>query len=194
MISLRSVRQSTIVLVRPGATSFDQQGRMKGSLDMPLCEQGREQAIALSEELASLKLDAVYCAPCQSASETAASLVEGRDLKPRVIDAFRNIDHGLWHGKLIDEIRRNQPRLYRTGTENPESVCPPGGETVVEAAARVRKVVERLIRRSRNQVIALVIPDPLATVIASQLRHESMPEIWKAETDAGNWQLIEASV
>lgn len=192
MISFKTAALSTVVLVRPGATSFDEQGRMKGSLDMPLCERGREQAENLSEELAGIRLDAIYHAPCESASQTAACLVEGRAIRPKVIDDFRNIDHGLWHGKLIDEIRRNQPRLYRSGCENPETVCPPGGESVRTASDRVMKAITRVLKKSRNQVVALVIPDPLASLVAAHLNDEAMPEIWKAETDAGSWQLIEA--
>ncbi|EMI45259.1 phosphoglycerate mutase [Rhodopirellula sp. SWK7] len=165
---------------------------MKGSLDMPLCERGREQVENLAEELAGIRLDAVYHAPCESAGETAAVLVEGRDLRPKMIDGFRNIDHGLWHGKLIDEIRRNQPRLYRSGAENPETVCPPGGESLDVAATRVMKAINRVLRKSRNQVVAFVIPDPMASLVAAHLNDEAMPDIWKVETDAGSWQLIEA--
>lgn len=192
MISLKASARSKVILIRPGATTFDEQGRMKGSLDMPMSLRGRKQAENLAKELASIRFHAVYHAPCESASETAALLVEGRELRPKVIDAFRNIDHGLWHGKLIDEIRRNQPRLYRSGAENPETVCPPGGESMQVAAARVMKAVHRLLRKSRNQVLALVIPDPLASLVAAHLNDEAMPDMWKVETDAGNWQLIEA--
>lgn len=192
MISFKTAAKSTVVLIRPGATLFDEQGRMKGSLDMPLCEQGRQQAQNLAEELSGIRLDAIYHAPCESAEETAACLVEGRTIRPKLIEGFRNIDHGLWHGKLIDEIRRNQPRLYRNGCDNPETVCPPGGESVQAAASRVMKTLTRLLKKSRNQVIALVIPDPLASLIAAELNDEAFPDIWKIETDAGNWQLIEA--
>lgn len=193
MISFKTISKSTVVLIRPGATTFDEQGRMKGSLDMPLCERGRIQAENLAEELAGIRLDGIYHAPCESAEETAACLVEGRSIRPKAIDGLRNIDHGLWHGKLIDEIRRNQPRLYRTGCDNPETVCPPGGESVQNAANRVMKAINRLLRKSRNQVIALVIPDPLASLVAAELNDEAMSDIWKSETDAGSWQLIEAT-
>ncbi|MFG0288913.1 MAG: histidine phosphatase family protein [Rhodopirellula sp. JB044] len=193
MISLRAAARSRVILIRPGATAFDEQGRMKGSLDMPLCERGREQVENLAEELAGIRLNAIYHAPCESAGETAAVLVEGRDLRPKMIEGFRNIDHGLWHGKLIDEIRRNQPRLYRSAAENPETICPPGGESMDEASSRVMKAINRILRKSRNQVIAFVIPDPMASLVAAHLNHEAMPGIWKVETDAGSWQLIDAA-
>lgn len=191
MISLRTRNRARIVLVRPGATSFDEQGRMKGSLDMPLCESGIEQARIVAQELSSLRIDAVYCAPCESAGQTAKQLVDGRDVKPKTIEAFRNIDNGLWHGKLIDEIRRNQPKLYRSGSERPETVCPPGGESIQDATSRVMKAIDRIMKRSRNHVVALVIPDPLASLVAARLNGDALPEIWKVQTDSGHWQLID---
>ena len=194
MLSLRSMTTLRVALIRPGATCFDEQGRMKGSLDMPLSEKGQKQTESLCDELSGLAFDAIYSAPCQSAIQTATCLAEGRELRPKAIDALRNIDHGLWHGKLIDEIRRNQPRLYRLFADSPNEVCPPGGERLVEAQLRVEKAIRKLLRKHHQQLVALVIPNPLASVLASGWKDEQMPDFWKSETDAGNWQLIDLTV
>ncbi len=182
-----------IVLVRPGATDFDDQGRMKGSLDMPLSDCGRQQANRIAKELAGVALTAIYTAPCESARETANRIADGRSAKVKVIESFRNIDHGLWHGKLIDEVRRNQPKVYRQGQDAPVSVCPPEGETLQDASARVLRGIHKICKRA-DGVIALVIPDPLASVAQSVLEGEEMGDLWKAETDAGQWELLEAVV
>lgn len=182
-----------IVLVRPGATDFDDQGRMKGCLDMPLSDCGREQVERVATELAGVELNGIFTSPCQSARETANRLATGRSTRVKVIDCFRNIDHGLWHGKLIDEVRRNQPRVYRQGQDSPTTVCPPGGETIQAAQERVLKALRKLVKRSASGVIALVIPDPLASVVQSMLEGEEMRDLWSAETDAAQWELIEAT-
>ncbi|MEM1225043.1 MAG: histidine phosphatase family protein [Planctomycetota bacterium] len=192
MISLRAAVRTRVALIRPGSTEFDEQGRFKGSLDMPLSELGRDQADQLAHEMASLHLDAIYSAPCQSALQTADRLCRDRELKPKSIDALRNVDHGLWHGKLIEEIRRNQPRLYRSLCDAPDSFCPPGGETIDEARSRADKAVRRILRRRRNEVVALVVPDPLASLISSELGEEPLSKAWSMATDAGHWQLIDA--
>jgi len=189
-----SVDSFKIVLVRPGATEFDDQGRMKGCLDMPLSDTGRQQVSRITEELAGVKLNGIFSAPCESARETANALAAGRSTRVKVIDCFRNIDLGLWHGKLIDELRRNQPKVYRQGQDAPDSVCPPGGETIQEAKDRVFKAVRKVVKRSAGGVIALVIPDPLASVVQSILEGEEMRDLWAAETDAAHWELIEAVV
>lgn len=183
-----------IVLVRPGATDFDDQGRMKGCLDMPMSDCGWQQVERIAAELADLPLSGIFSAPCQSARDTANRLAAGRSTRVKVVDCFRNIDHGLWHGKLIDEVRRNQPRVYRQGQDSPGSVRPPGGETIQDAKERVLKAVRKVMKRSASGVIALVIPDPLASVVQSMLEGEEMRDLWSAETDAAKWELIEAAV
>lgn len=183
-----------VLLVRPGATEFDDQGRMKGSLDIPLSERGRRQVTSLTEQLAEMPVKTIYTAPCQSARETAEELAQGRDVKIKVVEAFRNVDHGLWHGKLIDEVRRNHPKVYRQGQDSPTDVCPPEGESIREAQNRVVKAVRKVVKKSGDDVIAIVIPDPMAWVVESLLSGSELSDLWDAETDSGRWELIECRI
>ncbi len=183
---------SRVVLVRPGATEFDDQGRMKGCLDMPLSECGRVQVERIAAELADLELDQILSAPCESALETATRVAQGRGIKVKVVECFRNLDHGLWHGKLIEEVRRTQPKVYKQGQDSPCNLCPPGGETIEQAKARVKKAIHKISKRSGGDVIALVIPDPLASIVQSILEGEEMGDLWKSETDAAKWEVIQS--
>jgi broad specificity phosphatase PhoE len=192
---LRSSRSGRVLMIRPGATNFDDQGRMKGSLDVPMSERGREQVDSLTQQLAHFRVRTIYTAPSESARETAQRLAQGRDdVKIKVVDAFRNIDHGLWHGKLIDEVRRNLPRVYRQGQDCPNDICPPGGESIRDAKARVIKAVRKVLRKSGDDVIAIVIPDPMAWIVGSLLSGKELIDLWNAETDSGRWELIESVV
>lgn len=186
------------LLVRPGATDFDDQGRIKGSLDMPLNATGRRQVSDLAEQVAQFDLKTIFTAPCESAMQTAQKLADhqsesGRDVKVKVIDAFRNLDHGLWHGKLIDELKRNHPKLYRRGIENADEIIPPGGEAITEARTRVLKSLKKVLRKSGSATVAIVMPDPMAGIVKQLLEGESsLCNLWSIETDAADWDLIEA--
>lgn len=188
---VKSNAVSQVLLVRPGATELDDQGRIKGSLDIPLSERGRQQVDSLTQQLAGVPFKTIYTAPGESARETAQRLARGCDARVKVIDAFRNVDHGLWHGKLIDEVRRNLPKVYRQGQDSPTDICPPGGESIRDAQARVIKAVRKVVRKSGDDVIAIVIPDPMAWVVESLLSGTELSDLWKAETDSGRWELIE---
>ena len=181
-----------VVVVRPGATAFDEQERIKGSLDMPLSENGVEQAHRVASAMEKLSIRFVYSAPCESAQSTAKEIAEHVQSKWKVCDCFRNLDHGLWEGKLIDEVKRQQPKLFRQVQENPRSFCPPGGETIAEADARVEKFLAKLCRKHANETIAVVIPEPLATLVSNRLTETDFDDMWKSEQDNGTWEMIDA--
>jgi len=180
-----------IVLVRPGCTDFDRQGRIKGTLDIPLCEDGSRQAAQTADQLAEFPVDAVYSAPCQSAQQTAAALADSRRLKVKAIDELQNVDHGLWHGKLIDEVKQTQPRVYRQGQDNPDSICPPQGEPIAAGRERVRKALARILKKHGSGMVCLVVPEPLASVVDSELQHRELGDLWDNECDNGGWSLYE---
>lgn len=181
-----------VVVVRPGSTLFDEQERIKGSLDMPLSASGIEQVHRVASEIAKLPITTVYCGPCESAQSTAKEIAEHSKAKWKVCDCFRNLDHGLWQGKLIDELKRQQPRLFKQLQENPRSFCPPGGETVAEAEARVEKLIVKLCKKHSNETIAVVIPEPLASLIAAKLKETDLGDLWKSECDNGSWEMIDS--
>ena len=66
-----------IVLIRPGSTDYDEQGRIQGTLDIPLSEQGTDEVERVIEEIRKLGIEAIYCCPCQSACQTATRNCRG---------------------------------------------------------------------------------------------------------------------
>ena len=140
-----------IFLIRPGSTDFDQQGRIKGTLDIPLSESGKQQAAHAAEALADTAIEIVYSAPCQSAWQTAQMLADRLDVKLKRLDTLHNLDHGLWHGMLIDDVKQRQPKVYRMWQEQPETVCPPEGETLAAARLRVQKALKRSAAQAQTR-------------------------------------------
>ncbi len=179
-----------IVLLRPGSTDFDEQGRIQGTLDVPLNPKGAHQVARSVGELSSVELDAVYASPCHAAQQTASALAADHDLRVKVIDKLQNLDQGLWHGKLIEELKKNQPRVYKQWQENPQTLCPPQGEPFAHAQLRVQQALEKLLHKHRSGVIALVAPEPIASLIRSTLTHREIGDLWKAECECGDWETI----
>jgi len=180
-----------MVLVRPGATDFDEQGRIKGTLDIPLSAQGANEVAQTVTELADVPLEVVYTAPCQCAEQTATAVATSHRTKVKTIEELRNLDHGLWHGKLIEEVRQCQPKVYRQWQDHPETVCPPGGETLGEAQERLRTGLGKILRKHRAGVIAVVVAEPAASLVRCFLEDTDLGNLWKAECDHGGWQWIE---
>jgi len=180
-----------IYIIRPGSTDFDQQRRIKGTLDIPLNELGRQQAAQAAEALADTGIEVVYSAPCQSAWQTAELVAERLDVKLKRLDALHNLDHGLWHGMLIEDVKQRQPKVYRMWQEQPETVCPPEGETVAAARLRVQQVLKRLLRKHKRGVIGIVVSEPLASILRCCLRPCGLGDLWKSECDLGVWESLD---
>lgn len=181
-----------IVLIRAGATEFDQQGRIQGTLDIPLCEDGRLAVASMVDELRALPIEAIYCSPAQPAVQTAEALSHALDVKTKTLDKLQNIDHGLWQGLLIADVKTKQPKVYRQWQEQPETVCPPQGESVAAAKQRVQPVLAKLIKKHKaDTMIALVVPLPLSCVVRHLLRNDELGDLWKCPNGSPLWELIE---
>jgi broad specificity phosphatase PhoE len=181
-----------IVLIRPGATDYDEQGRILGTLDVPLSDQGARDVERMIAELRSRGITALYCGPCQSSAETAAAIAEALDVKLKKIDNLRNIDHGLWQGMLIEDVKRKQPKVYQKWQEQPGIICPPEGEMLSKAQERVQTALSKILKKHKEGTIALVVPEPLAGVVQGYLMHREIGEFWTTSAVCGKWEVIAA--
>src|SRR5205807_4562754 len=181
-----------MLVVRAGATEFDEQGRIKGTLDIPLSDAGQGQVGRLIADMHATTINHIYASPCRSARQTAELLAADHKLKVKTINELQNLDHGLWHGKLVDEVRVSQPKVFRQLQDHPETVCPPQGEPVGAAVERVRTLVSRLLRKHRSGTVAIVVPEPLATFLHAILSHSELGDLSKAECGACGWEVIQA--
>jgi phosphoserine phosphatase len=170
-----------IFLIRAGQTEFDRQSRVQGTLDIPLCEDGRRAVAALVNELSEKPIAAVYACPSQAAQQTADALAASLGLKSKTVDQLRNLDFGLWQGMLVSDVKTKQPKVYRQLQEQPEIVCPPQGETI---AAKLTK------KHKSEGAVALVVPEPMASIVRQVLRSDELGDLWQNGQGRPAWELI----
>jgi broad specificity phosphatase PhoE len=178
-----------IVLIRPGCTEFDEQQRIQGNLDLPLSSGGRRQVEHLLADLAQVEIDVLYSSPCEPARSTAEALGLARGFAVREVEGLHNVNHGLWQGLKVEDIRRKHPRVFKQWQESPEAICPPEGETLAEAVDRVRKALEKPLKKKGN--LAIVAADPLAAIICAVVRGlplDSIPAVCQGA--CGSWQIL----
>jgi broad specificity phosphatase PhoE len=170
-----------VVLIRPGATVYDEQNRVQGILDIPLSDRGRAEvaqlAASLPATLDGIALAALYCGPGESVIRTAEAVGKVLGLRPKRIDELRNLDQGLWQGLQIDEIKRRNLRVFRQWLDDPLTICAPMGETIENALERIKGAIRPLIKRHQGEAIGLVVGEPLAQLIACHLRRDLRVQI-----------------
>ncbi|HJT32969.1 MAG TPA: histidine phosphatase family protein [Pirellulales bacterium] len=180
-----------IVLIRPGATEYDRQGRIQGVLDVPLSEEGAGEASRIAAELQETGIELLYTSDCEHALQTASAVAAELGVKNKRLENMQNLDHGLWQGMLVEEVKRKQPKVYRQWQEQPASVCPPGGEMLGDAQKRVRAVLVKLFKKHKEGVIGLVVPEPLASLVRALLEQTEVGDLWRAGAEHGTWEAID---
>lgn len=180
-----------IVLIHPGSTDYDQQHRIQGALDIPLNEEGSSEVARLIGQLYGKGIETVYASPCEPAHQTGKVLAKGLGVKFKKLDRMKNLDYGLWQGMLVKDVRHKQPKAYRQWQEQPENVCPPNGEMLNEAEDRVRTAMTKLLKRHKEGVIGLVVPEPLASLVRRFMQQEELGNLWKVTNGHGQWEVLE---
>jgi len=178
-----------IVLIRPGSTEYDEEGRVQGTLDVPLSDQGRREIADAIGPLKKEGIQALYCSPCESAEQSARTIAEALAIKVKPLDNLQNHDQGLWQGMLVDDVRVKQPKVFRQWQDHPENICPPSGEMIDDARQRVLQVITRLAKKHKDGVVGLVVPEPLANVIGSLVRDEAVRDMWRINL-GGTWEAL----
>ena len=151
---------ATIVyLLRHGATAANREVpyRLLGrSLDLPLDEEGQDQARRAAEVLRPYHLAAVYTSPMIRAVETAAFVGRPHGLGPVVVEGLIEANLGRWEGLTWDQARAADPALYEAFHANPGTVPYPDGESFLGAQRRMVPTIAELASKHRGGRIAVV--------------------------------------
>lgn len=184
-----------VLLVRAGASAWDESGRMSGSADLPLTEAGRAAVAAFAGGLEPGSLCQVWSGPEESAEETAQAIGRAAGTKVRVIEALHELGIGLWEGLAEADAGERMGRAFRQWREDPESVVPPGGESVTDAAERVVGQVRGLLGRCRGDEscgVCLVLRPMVLGIVRCWLTGEGYGSMWSACRDPlGEWLLVD---
>jgi probable phosphoglycerate mutase len=75
------------------------------------------------------------------------------DLPFTVEPALREVHFGSWEGQTIEWAEQNEPELFEKRRRDPVTFRFPGGESIEDAAIRVRPIAERLANAQGTLVI-----------------------------------------
>jgi len=100
--------------VRHGTTGYNLQGRLQGTLDIPLGDQGKKEARLLAERLGKQKFSFFFSSPLQRTRETSSIISEqGTCPKPIYTSLIEEYSWGIIQGLTREEISNRYPDLWR---------------------------------------------------------------------------------
>jgi len=145
----------TIYYIRHGETAWNAEGRLQGTLDIPLNDLGRQQAAHAGNILADLfardgrdTSSLTFVASPLGRARSTMELVRGKLKLPAadyaLDDRLREIGYGQWEGSTLPQMQLSDPELFAKRQAEKWTVSPPGGESYASVQIRVRDWYDQL--------------------------------------------------
>jgi broad specificity phosphatase PhoE len=147
-----------LYLIRHGETEWALTGQHTGRTDIPLTQNGEDEARALGPHLQGIRFAHVLTSPLQRASQTCALV--GLDCAPEIEPDLAEWDYGDYEGQQSVDIRKGRPdwNVFRDG-------CP-HGEMPSQIVDRADLLLTRL--RTLEGNIALFSHGQFGGVLAAR--------------------------
>ena len=138
-----------LLLLRHGETEWSKSGLHTGRTELELLDAGREQALAMADELSTLKLDnpMVISSPRQRALETAK--LAGLNVDD-VSELVAEWDYGSYEGLTTAQIRQWDPDwlVWTHGV--------PDGESVAQVSERADAAIALALQHMESRDVVFV--------------------------------------
>ena len=159
-----------LFLVRHGRTSWNDEGRLMGRIDIGLNDNGRDEAEDAAAALSQLSLTTVYTSPRCRASATAQIIAAHQsDCGVTIEDRIDETNAARWAGKRRDELVHDSD--FHAFRKNPLHIAD-GVETTTSVEARIVSFLTEIERKHcDHENIAIVShAAPIRIMLAYFLR------------------------
>jgi phosphoserine phosphatase len=186
-------RGARLLLVRHGETDWNRQGRFQGQIDIPLNANGRAQAEAAGHFLAPIPIQRAYTSSMARPRQTAEAILASHPGVPLTsTTGLVEIGHGLWEGRLEQEIGEGWPELLAAWKRTPESVQMPEGETITDVWERSLGTWQTIAGSLDAEETALVVAhDAVNKTILCALLGLTPADIWMIKQGNGGVTVID---
>jgi broad specificity phosphatase PhoE len=149
-----------LYLVRHGVTLWNKEMRFQGQTDIPLDEEGREQARRIAARLARVSLppSVVWSSDLGRARETAEAIAAPHKLTVHTTPLLRETHLGDWEGLTRADIEaRGEGERLAGYVRDSHQNRPPGGETLESAWERMNQAVAMLRETHPDATSAVIV-------------------------------------
>jgi probable phosphoglycerate mutase len=193
---LRGVLMTRIILTRHGQTLWNIEGRIQGSLDSPLTEKGILQARSLAVRLRDEGIEHIYSSDSLRAIGTAEEIrcelgLETLSTNP----ALREFAFGEWEGRIWQDLREDNPDVFKIWDSEPHLVTTPGGENMGVVMERAWNFLQQIINIHQEETICFVTHGLTLKMLVTKALgfevHEWAKTPWQHNTALNIFEVIE---
>ena len=173
-----------LYVARHGQTQWNLENRVNGRTDLPLTELGLQQARLLADRTKDLKIDRIISSPLLRARQTAAPTAALHGLEIQLDDRLIEQHYGIYEG-----VDRQDPGFL--ANKRHFAVRYPGGESMMDVAARVYCLLEELKGKYPEENILLVCHGGICRVIRTYFEDMTNEEYFHYSEENANVRTYE---
>ncbi|MBE6655579.1 MAG: histidine phosphatase family protein [Ruminococcaceae bacterium] len=147
---------TTLLLIRHGFSTSNEDGTLTGQLDAPLTPLGVLQGEAASRYIyENYTVDAIYSSDLSRAVDTVRPLAELTKLPIFTDPDFREMNCGAWSGEVVASLIERYGDAYREWANASDSFVPEGGEAWSALARRALDALLRVAEAEKGKTVAV---------------------------------------
>ena len=187
---------ATLILVRHGESTWIAEGRFQGRQNPPLSTLGRRQAelvairLAHRDERTPLPIPSgppvgIWHSPLSRAADTAKAIADAqmKTVRRHALEHLTEIAQGEWEGQPQSMVKTRWGRELNAWRLTPTRSQAPGGERLLDAAARVREGIGQILEALTPRASAKESLSSDAAGVIASLRHDPVPGYPGSEPD-----------
>jgi len=138
------------------------QGR---SIDAPLNDRGRSQALALSRYFRDISIDIVVTSSLLRARQTAQPLLEQHGMRADAYPELDEMNFGAMEGRPVEELNGELNRLHLGWKSGDITLAPENGEHPQAVFNRADRRAMQVIRENEGHTILFVVHGRLIRIL-----------------------------
>lgn len=150
------VGKTRIYLLRHGEVVGFETPSYNGHADVGLTERGVAQYHQLKERLADAGITACYSSDLSRCVIGARIIGERLGIEPVLKSELRELNIGVWEGLTWTEIVARYPEQWQARLDDLVNYRVPGGENLLDLAARGVPVLRRIVSAHRGESVLVV--------------------------------------
>ena len=173
-----------LFLIRHGQTDWNIIGKIQGSCDIELNNNGIKQAKELSNKVLENKyrFSRIYSSPQRRAVKTAEILSKVTNVEYISTEGLEEINLGEWEGLSWAEVKEKYSTEYDEWYINRRYTKPPKGESYQDMVERVLAAIHKIINENCDDV-AIVTHSAVIMCLQCCLTNTTFDEMTKFKTD-----------
>ena len=185
------MQPTRLFLVRHGQVEGHEEKRYNGQVNVPLTPLGREQSARVRVYMTGISVDAVYSSDLDRSFHCAELIAQAHNLEIVTDAALRELHVGDWEGRTWAELHEAYPDDWQARLKDLVNFQVPGGESLQDAANRIRPTLTKIIKEHVGGNVVLVAHGGVNRIILLDAIGAPLQQAFSIEQDFGCLNIID---